>query len=719
MNQEHKRILIVHETLDTENAALRILKKLEEELAEQEIEVQIACEDAESVFLSDAGLSGVLVSWSVSRASTLIEHFRRHNHQIPIFLMIEREASTKLPKKVLEHVSEIIWLFEDSPTFMAGRIEASIERYRSHILGPMAKALLEFNHIHEYSWHTPGHTGGTAFLKSPAGRAFFDFYGENLFRTDLSISVGELGSLLDHSGPIGEGEKYAARVFGADRSYCVTNGTSTSNRVIWTACVARGELALVDRNCHKSNEQGLTLTGARPQYLVPSRNALGIIGPIPPEHLKPKALEAYGEPKHCVITNSTYDGLCYNVDRVLELIGDSIDRIHFDEAWYGYARFHPLYKGRFAMRGEPGKAAKGPTLFATHSTHKLLAAFSQASFIHMREGRRNISHERFNESFMMHASTSPFYPIIASNDVTCSMMDGSSGEALMDEAIRDAIAFRQMVTRLWREHEQKGDWFFQTWNAPSIGKVHFENMDVKHLASDPKCWVLNPKDAWHGFNLEEGYCMLDPIKVQVMTTPGKFPATLLTAYLDAKGIEVEKTNDYSILFLFSMGVTNAKWSTLLHHLIQFKEDYDANCSLSEAIPSIAASYPGLGLKDLGVKMQKQMEKSGQLALAEKAFSVLPKMEMIPAEAYQELLQDQVERVDMTKSQGRVAATGLVPYPPGIPMVMPGEQVGTFKDPFLAYLKALEDWDREFPGFAHDTHGIEMVDGRYHLLVLKS
>jgi lysine decarboxylase/arginine decarboxylase len=428
-------------------------------------------------------------------------------------------------------------------------------------------------------------------------------------------------------------------------------------------------------------------------------------------------LKAHGEPKHCVITNSTYDGLCYNVDRVLELIGDSIDRIHFDEAWYGYARFHPLYRGRFAMRGEPGKSLKGPTLFATHSTHKLLAAFSQASFIHMREGRRNISHERFNESFMMHASTSPFYPIIASNDVTCSMMDGPAGEALMDEAIRDAIAFRQMVTRLWREHEQKGNWFFQTWNAPSIGKTPFEKMDVKELASDPKCWVLNPKDAWHGFELEDDYCMLDPIKVQVVTTPGKFPATLLTAYLDAKGIEVEKTNDYSILFLFSMGVTNAKWSTLLHHLIQFKEDYDANCSLSEAIPAIAASYPGLGLKDLGVKMQKHMEKSGQLALAAKAFSVLPKMEMIPADAYQELLQDRVERVDMTKAQGRIAATGLVPYPPGIPMVMPGENVGSLKDPFLAYLKALEDWDRAFPGFAHDTHGIEMVGGKYHLLVI--
>ncbi|MEI6806977.1 MAG: Orn/Lys/Arg decarboxylase N-terminal domain-containing protein, partial [Myxococcaceae bacterium] len=522
------RILLSHEAIEESGGAARALHALENELLQREIGLVFGSDDSKSLFLTDAGFHGVLVSWTLPGSLELIETIRQRNAHIPIFLLIEREESTQLPEELLSNVSELIWLFEDSIPFIAGRVEASIDRYSDQILGPMAKALLEFDHIHEYSWHTPGHTGGTAFQKAPAGRMFYDYFGENMFRSDLSISVGELGSLLDHSGPIGEGEKYSARVFGSNRTYTVTNGSSTSNRVIWTASVGRGQVALVDRNCHKSNEQGLTLTGSIPQYLMPTRNRYGIIGPIPPEHLSPKELLKNGKPVHCVITNSTYDGLIYNVDRVLEIIGDSLDRIHFDEAWYGYARFHPLYKGRFAMRGEPSKTpSKGPTLFATHSTHKLLAALSQASFIHVRDGRNSIDHTRFNESFMMHASTSPFYPIIASNDITTSMMDGPGGTAMLDESIRDAITFRQMVTRLWREHEKKGDWFFQTWNPTQIGRTNFEDVSADKLASDPACWVLHPKDSWHGFELEDNYCMLDPIKVSVLTA--EFPAALLTA----------------------------------------------------------------------------------------------------------------------------------------------------------------------------------------------
>lgn len=710
------RILLAHEAIDSNDGASRALQALEQELQSRDIELICASHDSESVIKTDAGLHGILVSWTLPKALSLIHTIRKRNHRIPIFLLVEREESIKLPKDLLTHVSELVWIFEDSSAFIAGRIEAAAKSYAQQILGPMASALLEFDAVHEYSWHTPGHTGGTAFQKAPAGRVFFDYFGENLFRSDLSISVGELGSLLDHSGPIGAGEAYSARVFGANRTYCVTNGSSTSNRIIWTASVGRGQLALVDRNCHKSNEQGLTLTGSVPQYLMPTRNRYGIIGPIPPENLAPKELLKNGKPVHCVITNSTYDGLTYNVDRVLEIIGDSLDRVHFDEAWYAYARFHPLYKGRHAMRGEPNPSnTKTPTLFATHSTHKLLAALSQASFIHVRDGKNTIEHARFNESFMMHASTSPLYPIIASNDVTTSMMDGPGGTALLDESIRDAILFRQMVTRLWREHQKQGDWFFQTWNPTEIGKTYFENVAIDQLASDPNCWVLHPGDDWHGFKFEDNYCMLDPIKVSVLTP---FPASLLTAYLDAKGIEVEKTNDFSILFLFSLGVTNAKWSTLLHHLLGFKQDYDSNLSLEDTIPQLASMYPGMGLKDLGLKMMGQMEQSQLMNLQHQAFSQLPKRDLLPAEAYQKLVANEVERIPLSKAQNRTAATGLVPYPPGIPMVMPGENIAGSKDPFMAYLLALESWDRMFPGFTHDTHGIESENGVYHLLVLK-
>ena len=144
--------------------------------------------------------------------------------------------------------------------------------------------------------------------------------------------------------------------------------------------------------------------------------------------------------------------MIYNVERVIEIGGDAIDRLHFDEAWYAYARFNPLYRGRHAMFGDPADYKSGPTVFATHSTHKLLAALSQASFIHIRDGRDPIEHARFNESFMMHASTSPFYPIIASNEISAAMMDGASGVALTTESIREAVSFRQTVGRIKRQY---------------------------------------------------------------------------------------------------------------------------------------------------------------------------------------------------------------------------------------------------------------------------
>jgi lysine decarboxylase/arginine decarboxylase len=313
------------------------------------------------------------------------------------------------------------------------------------------------------------------------------------------------------------------------------------------------------------------------------------------------------------------------------------------------------------------------------------------------------------------------------------MMDGKGGETLMEESLREAVAFRQTVTRLWREHSDRSDWFFQTWNPTSVKDPHTGKMEAFEAASpdllvrEPSCWVLRPGESWHGFDLEDNYCMLDPIKVSVLT-PGVnadgsiaesgFPATLLTAYLDARGIVVEKTSDYAILFLFSLGITNAKWSTLVHALLAFKRDHENNTPLSQCVPAIAGFYPGFGLRDLADKMQAHMRSSGLLQIQGRAFSQLPEMGITPADCYQKLLGNEVERIRVDDAAGRTAATGIVPYPPGIPMIMPGEKLGSAEEPFLAYLRAIQDWDRTFSGFAHDTHGIEAEEGYYKLLVLK-
>jgi arginine decarboxylase len=750
------RALIVDDELGTNTAEGRAARALVTEMQGRSIEVieAISAEDGRSVITSDSAIHALLIDWSLgndknhARARALIEFVRSRNDKIPIFLLAERGEASAIPVEVMGMVDEFIWTLEDTAAFVGGRVSAAIRRYLDVMMPPLAAALMKFTLDFEYSWHTPGHQGGTAFLKSPVGRIFFDYFGENMLRSDLSISVGSLGSLLDHSGPMGEHERYCARVFGAHRSYSVTNGTSMSNRVIFMAAVARDQIALCDRNCHKSIEHSLVMTGAIPHYLVPLRNRYGIIGPIPPERLTKKALEAgirtnplvtrgiNTRPVHSIVTNSTYDGLCYDARRVQELLDPTVDRIHFDEAWYAYARFNPLYKGKHAMHGDP-KDHVGPTIFATHSTHKLLAALSQASLLHIRDGRSPIPHSRFNESYMLHASTSPFYPIIVSNDITAAMMDGPGGPALTGESIAEAVAFRQTMGRAHRQFAAKKEWFFKTWNAdfikgPKSKKVRFEDASPEQLATDADCWVLHPKENWHGFgNLEDGYCMLDPIKVSIVT-PGVadkggldktgIPATLVTGYLHYRGVEVEKTTDFTILVLFSIGITKGKWGTLLNGLLEFKRDYDANAPLEQVLPHLTSNYPdiygGMGLKDLATQMFAQLKESKQTQCMAEAFSTLPEPRLTPNNAYQYLVRDDIEHVPLEELADRVLATSVVPYPPGIPMLMPGEATGADDGPYLGYLRALQNWDKRFPGFGHDTHGVENRDGTHFIQCLK-
>ena len=552
---------------------------LVEKLRERGFEVLPArsAEDGVSAIRSDPLIGAVIVDADLDRsggAETVLQAFRERNDRAPAFLFGQRSHVPAIPLSTLRLANEFIWLTEDTPTLIAGRVAAAIQRYRENLLPPMFASMLAQANVHEYAFGTPGHLGGTAFLKTPVSKIFFDYFGENLLRSDLSIGMAAVGSLLDHSGPIGESEKYAARVFGAHRSYTVTNGTSGSNRIIFMASLTENDIALCDRNCHKSIEHGLVMTGAIPVFLVPRRNRYGIIGPIYPEDLQPETVRQRAganpltaganrlKPRHTIITNSTYDGLIYNVERVIEIGGDVIDRLHFDEAWYAYARFNPLYRGRHAMFGDPAAYKDGPTLFATHSTHKLLAALSQASFIHIRDGRDPIEHARFNESFMMHASTSPFYPIIASNEISAAMMDGTSGLALTTESIREAVSFRQAVGRIRRQYAAANDWFFSTWNPtevtdPATGqRVSFE--DARRNAAGDRPQLLGARiPARHGM-ASRGWRTATACSTRSRSRsprPASRPMArsksaasrphIIAAYLVRHGFEYEKTQDFT------------------------------------------------------------------------------------------------------------------------------------------------------------------------------
>jgi arginine decarboxylase len=446
------------------------------------------------------------------------------------------------------------------------------------------------------------------------------------------------------------------------------------------------------------------------------------------------------QPVHAIITNSTYDGLCYHAPEVEGLLGKSVDSIHFDEAWYGYARFNPLYRERFAMR-DGAKDPEGPTVFATQSTHKLLAALSQASMIHVRNGRVPIEHSRFNEGFMMHSSTSPLYPIMASLDVSSRMMEGAGGRVLTTESIEEAIRFRRTMARIQREvcaRKRTPDWWFSMWQPETVTdpktkkKISFAEAPLGMLRDNPSCWVLHPGEKWHGFTgLPDDYCMLDPIKVTIIT-PGVnddssldtwgIPAAIVVKFLDTRGIVNEKSGDYIILFLFSMGNTKGKWGTLITELFEFKRHYDEKTPLEEIFPDLTEKYPdrygGMTLAALADEMHAFKREQRMCELLEEAYSLIPEPAVTYADAFRSLVRGEVDHVPISEAGTRIVATGIFPYPPGIPVLAPGERTGRQDGPILQYLKSLQDFDRQFPGFEHDTHGVETVKGEYMMYCIR-
>ena len=658
---------------------------------------------------------------------------RSRNDRLPIFLFGDERTAEMVPARVLRHTNAFMRLFEDSPEFLARAIARSAQLYLERLAPPMFKALMDYTLHASYSWHTPGHGGGVGFRKSPVGTLFYQFFGENTLRSDISVSVGQLGSLLDHTGPIAEGERNATRIFGSDQTLFVVGGTSAANKIVWHGMVGRGDLVLCDRNCHKSILHSLVMTGATPIYLIPSRNGLGIIGPISRDQFtaesiqrkiaaSPFASESSGKVRLMVMTNSTYDGLCYNVDAIKQTLGDNVEVLHFDEAWYAYANFHDFYDGYHAISSEHPARSKNAITFATQSTHKLLAALSQASMIHVQNGeQRQLDMTRFNDAFMFHTSTSPQYGIIASCDVAAAMMEQPAGRALVQETIDEALSFRRAMTAVKKQF--LGSWWFDVWQPDAM---------ATHPVAEKSAWVLKPGDRWHGFSdLAENHALVDPIKVTILSpglspdgtvqSPG-IPAAVVVKFLSSRRIEIEKTGLYSFLVLFSLGITKGKWSTLVTELMNFKDLYDANAPLKRVLPALAAAHPEaygtMGLRELCDRMHQSYVEDSVAKAQHDMYTVLPEMAMRPADAYQCLVRGQVETVEIDHLMGRTLAVMLVPYPPGIPVIMTGERLTPATKSIQDYLLYAREFDKKFPGFETDIHGLRFepaAGGRRYLV----
>jgi arginine decarboxylase len=283
-----------------------------------------------------------------------VEEIRYRNDEIPIFLHGETRTSRHIPNKILKELNGFIHMYEDTPEFVAKYIVREAKTYLESLAPPFFRALTHYASDGSYSWHCPGHSGGVAFLKSPVGQMFHQFFGENMLRADVCNAVEELGQLLDHTGPVEASEKNAARIYKADHCYFVTNGTSTSNKMVWNSTVAPGDIVVVDRNCHKSVLHAIIMTGAIPIFLMPTRNHFGIIGPIPKQEFSwdrikekinnnPFIEDKDAKPRVLTITQSTYDGILYNVEEIKEMLDGKISALHFDEAWLPHASFHDFY----------------------------------------------------------------------------------------------------------------------------------------------------------------------------------------------------------------------------------------------------------------------------------------------------------------------------------------------------------------------------------------
>jgi arginine decarboxylase len=752
-------LLIASELGGTNSVSDRAMERLCNAIGEEGYEVVRTStpEDGLSLVKSDPSHSAILLDWDLEEehqfderaALKIIRAVRRRNKKVPIFLIADRTLVSELPLEVVKQVHEYIHLFGDTPAFIANRVDFAVARYNEQLLPPYFRELKKYTDQGAYSWDAPGHMGGVAFLKHPVGMQFHRFFGENLLRADLGISTSSLGSWLDHIGPPAESERNAARIFGADWTFYVLSGSSTSNQIVGHGVIGNNDVVLIDANCHKSICHSLTVTGARPVYFKPTRNGYGMIGLVPmrrfsPEHIQqlikesPFSADAPSqEPTYAVVTNSTYDGFCYDVQRVTAELARSVPRLHFDEAWYAYAKFHSIYRGRFAM-DVPDDMPDRPVIFAVQSTHKMLAAFSMASMIHVKlSDRAPLDFDLFNEAFMMHGTTSPFYPMIASLDVATSMMDEPAGPTLMYETIQDAISFRKAMSSIaHRLRSANGEeWFFRVYQPdtvtdPMTGQTSlFEETPDSLLIQSSECWTLKPEEDWHGFrdeDIAEDHCMLDPTKVTILM-PGinsrgelsewGIPGAILTEFLDARLVEIARTGDYTALILFSVGTSKGKWGSLLETLFEFKRLYDNEGTLYEALPDLVAEHPhrykDMTLKELSDEMHAAMGELNLTGLLHQACDVDPEPVLTPAQTYQKLIRNGTEKVRISEMARRLAGVMIVPYPPGIPVRMPGERLGDIDSPTIRLLLALEKFGKQFPGFEREVHGIEVdAEGDY-------
>jgi ornithine decarboxylase len=651
-----------------------------------------------------------------------------NNPFVPIFVVAEPGQDVDYDAADIEGV---LAADEANAPFQGRMVETAAARFDATVLPPFFDALTRYQQ-HGYSaFDCPGHQGGQFFRRHPAGRRFVEFFGENLFRADLCNADVKMGDLLIHEGAPYDAEQHAARVFNADRTYFVLNGTSSSNKVALNALLTPGDLVLFDRNNHKSVHHGaLMMAGATPIYLQTARNAYGLIGGIDAgcfdeayirervRRVAPERADLERPIRLAVIQLGTYDGTIYNARQVVDRIGSLCDYILFDSAWVGYEQFIPMMRDCSPLLLELGP--DDPGILVTQSVHKQQAGFSQASQIHKKDGHirgqgRYVNHDRFNNAFMMHASTSPFYPIFASLDVNAQMHADGSGERLWARAVRVGIEARKLILRNCS--------MIRPFVPPCVHGMPWEEAPTEDIARDRTYFAFRPGEPWHGFSgYEPDQYFVDPNKL-LLTTPGIDPKTgeyedtgigagILAVFLRDNGIVPEKSDLNSILFLLTPAETLPKIQNLVAHLVRFEELFKRDAPLEQVLPSVAEAhaerYRGYTIRRLTQEAHdlcrlRDLKELQRVMFREEHFPVVA---CSAREANDAFTRGDVECVPIDEIEGRVAAEGALPYPPGILCVVPGEVWGVEQ---CNYFLALEEGINRMPGFAPEIQGVHLRD----------
>ncbi|EKM0527919.1 ornithine decarboxylase [Cronobacter turicensis] len=661
-------------------------------------------------------VAAVVLSVADTR-SGILALLKRTGFNLPVFVYLQNGESCDAP------VSGT--LTGTSQEFLA--LETAALAYEENLLPPFFDTLTQYVEMQNSTFACPGHQHGEFFKKHPAGRQFYDFFGENVFRADMCNADVKLGDLLIHEGSAKDAQKFAAKVFHADKTYFVLNGTSAANKVVTNALLTQGDLVLFDRNNHKSNHHGaLIQAGATPVYLEAARNPFGFIGGIDERcfdeaylreliaEVAPSRAQEARPFRLAVIQLGTYDGTVYNARQVVDKIGHLCDYILFDSAWVGYEQFIPMMADCSPLLLDLNE--NDPGIFVTQSVHKQQAGFSQTSQIHKKDNHirgqaRFCPHKRLNNAFMLHASTSPFYPLFAALDVNAKIHEGESGKRLWAECVALGIEARKAIIANCR--------MIKPFIPDTVAGRPWQDHPTDAIARERRFFSFEPGAAWHGF---AGYAreqyFVDPCKL-LLTTPGidaetgeysdfGVPAAILANYLRENGIVPEKADLNSILFLLTPAESAQKMAHLVAMLARFEQHIEDDTPLADVLPTICQKYPvrykGYTLRQLCQEMHNLYVSFDVKALQRAMFrkAELPQVVMNPQQANIEYIRGNVELVRLNEAEGRVAAEGALPYPPGVLCVVPGEVWGGAA---LRYFLALEEGVNLLPGFSPELQGV--------------